>query len=124
MRLLLDTHVLLWAVAEPDRLPPAVVDHVADRANDVLVSTATAWEVAITTSLGRLEFVDVTRDLLQRFGFRAHAIDLRHTTEVARLPWHHRDPFDRLLVAQARVDGLTLVTGDAQMGAYDVTTLW
>lgn len=124
MRLLLDTHALIWAVAEPARLPPSLHDLVADPATDVLVSAASAWEIAIKVSLDRLEFQPVDARLLDRFRFRLHPVALRHTSEVARLPLVHRDPFDRMLVAQARVDELVLASRDEVFADYDVMTRW
>lgn len=124
MRLLLDTHALLWAVADPERLPSAVVDQVVDPRNDVLVSVVSAWEVAIKRAKGLLDFGDVTRALLEAHRFRLLGLDLRHTVAVASLPPHHGDPFDRMLVAQARVDDLAVVTRDAAFDAYGVDTVW
>ncbi|CAN5212297.1 type II toxin-antitoxin system VapC family toxin [soil metagenome] len=124
MRLLLDTHVLIWAVADPARLPGPVAEEIADPATDVLVSTASAWEIAIKTGLGRLAFQPVDAALLDRFGFRHHPIGLRHTAALAALPDHHGDPFDRILVAQAVVDDLALVSDDRALGDYDVTIRW
>lgn len=124
MRLLLDTHVLIWAVAEPDRLPPPVRDAVADPGNDALVSTVSAWEITIKLALQRLEFQLVDDAMLDRFRMRHHPVGLRHTAALSTLPDHHRDPFDRMLVAQAVVDDLTLVTRDAAFADYDVQRFW
>lgn len=124
MKLLLDTHAVIWAVAAPRHLPDRVVDAVADQANQVLVSVASAWEVAIKRALGKLEFDDITSDLLARFGFDRLEIGLRHTSAVGELPDLHTDPFDRMLVAQATTDDLVLVTRDPRIGEYDVEVLW
>lgn len=124
MRLLLDTHALIWAIAEPARLPDGLRATVADPTTDVLVSTVSAWEVALKTSLGRLEFQPVDDELLNRYRFRHHSIDLRHASAVARLPRHHGDPFDRMLIAQAIVDDLVLASADRAFAAYDVDVRW
>ncbi len=124
MRLLLDTHAFIWAVADPARLPGPVAAEIADPATDVLVSTASAWEIAVKSGLGKLDFDPVDAALLDRFAFRHHPIDLRHTAAFAELPDHHRDPFDRMLVAQAIVDDLVLVSGDRALAVYDVAIRW
>lgn len=99
-------------------------DSLADRENEVLVSTASVWGIAIKRSLDRLEFRAVTRDLLGHFGFTLLQIDLPHAAEVTSLPYHHGDPFDRMLVAQARLDDLVLVFSDEDIATYDVATTW
>lgn len=124
MRLLLDTHAFLWAVASPDRLSPAAASALRDPSNDVLLSVVSPWEITIKRARGRLRFGSVTDQLLDDHAIRLHGIDLRHTQELAQLPTHHQDPFDRMLVAQARVDDLTLVTRDTALSHYDVTMLW
>lgn len=124
MRLLLDTHAMIWAIADPGKLPPALAREIADPTVDVLVSAVSAWEVAIKVGLGRLEFQNIDAALLQRFHFRHLPLDLRHTTAVTTLPDHHRDPFDRMLIAQAVVDDLWLVSADKAMRAYDVRIRW
>lgn len=124
MRLLLDTHALIWAVADPARLPSRLQTEIANPAVDVLVSPVSAWEVAIKVSLGRLEFQLVDAALLERFRFRLHPVALRHTTEVAHLPHHHGDPFDRMLVAQARIDALIMATDNSDFNNYDVEVRW
>ncbi len=124
MRLLLDTHALIWAVAAPERLPGEVAEILVDPANEVVVSVASAWEVAIKRSLGKLVFPNVTPALLDRYRFTPLPIDLHHTVAVAGLPDLHRDPFDRMLVAQARTEQLVLVTHDEQVTAYGIDVLW
>ncbi|MBX9701087.1 MAG: type II toxin-antitoxin system VapC family toxin [Acetobacteraceae bacterium] len=124
MRLLLDTHALIWAVSEPRRLPAAW--HAAITALDatVFVSAVTAWEIAIKRALGRVNFplekLDAT---LEEAGFEHLPILAEHGIAAGGLPRHHGDPFDRMLVAQARLEGLTLVSDDAAIAAYDVRLL-
>ena len=119
--LLLDTHLVLWAAFEPQRLSPKAAKALASRDVPLAFSLATLWEVAIKTSLGRPGF-SVDPALLHRAlldeGFVELAIQAPHVLRVARLPWLHRDPFDRLLVAQAIEEGLTLLTADAALRRY------
>lgn len=122
MRLLLDTHIVLWAMADDARLSRALRDAIAG-AEALFISAATAWEVAIKASLGKL---DVPADLFDRAlsaGAQPLPISWTHARAVAELPPHHADPFDRLLIAQARTEGLALVSVDRQFGAYDVALL-
>lgn len=118
---LLDTHLLLWAAFEPARLSSKAVRIVQSRKTPLAFSLATLWEVAIKTSLGRPDF-SVDPDLLHRSllaeGFVELPIKAAHLACVATLPWVHRDPFDRLLVAQAMEERLTLVSSDATLKGY------
>lgn len=121
MRLLLDTHVLIWAVADPERLDSAVLEAIAAPGNDVLVSSASVWEIAIKRTLGRIDFpVDELPGLLDRMGVEALPISIDHAIVAGSLPRHHNDPFDRMLIAQAKVDNAVLLTDDAQFRRYDV----
>ncbi len=124
MTLLLDTHVFLWWLDDSPRLGLKSRAAIADPDNTVWVSAATAWEIAIKTGLGRLEMSEPPEDILpreiERGGFRALAISVEHALRVRRLPPHHRDPFDRLLIAQASAEGLRLVTADRAFARYDV----
>jgi PIN domain nuclease of toxin-antitoxin system len=122
-RLLLDTHVFLWWRGEPSRLASEARSRIAS-ADIVFVSTASAWEAAIKISMGRLELPDTIEAGVLASGFEKLLITFAHAERVASLPHHHRDPFDRLLVAQAQVEGLTLVTHDRVLEAYDVEILW
>ena len=121
MRYLLDTHLLLWAASDPERLSPAALAVVADAAADLWFSVASIWEVAIKASLGRRDFaVDphlFRRGLLEA-GFAELSITGPHVAAVVDLPPLHRDPFDRVLVAQARVEGLVLLTRDPALARY------
>lgn len=121
MKLLLDTHVLLWAAGEPARLTPAARRLLNHADNDLLFSAASLWEIAIKRTLGREDFrVDprvLRRGLLDN-GYVELPITSEHAVGVDVLPPLHRDPFDRLLVAQALAEGVTLVTSDAQVARY------
>lgn len=122
-RLLLDTHIFLWWRGEPSRLTPAARSRIAT-ADIVFVSAASAWEAAIKVSLGRLELPDTIEAGVLASGFEKLLIAFSHTEHAAGLPLHHRDPFDRMLVAQAQAEGLTLVTRDRLLEPYDVEILW
>jgi PIN domain nuclease of toxin-antitoxin system len=126
VRLLLDTHVLLWSLLEPTRLSPQVLRDIVDPDNDVFVSAATAWEIAIKQSLGKLDLPG-SADTWLPAACRAAQIEWLDVTpedalRVGRLPWHHHDPFDRLLVAQT-ARGFVLVTHDRRFRSYGVALL-
>lgn len=121
MRFLLDTHVLLWISEDPDRLPRQTRNMLEDRANTLVFSVVSIWEIAIKCGLGRPEFqlepLGFRNDLIAN-GLEELLITSAHVAGVASLPDLHRDPFDRLLVAQAIVEGLTLLSGDRKIAAY------
>ncbi|MBS0640622.1 MAG: type II toxin-antitoxin system VapC family toxin [Proteobacteria bacterium] len=121
MRLLLDTHILIWAVAEPSRLADAARGVVEDTANQVLFSSASIWEIAIKASLGHVDFYVVPRLLLEAAvstGFTEPPVNARAALKVAELPPHHRDSFDRILVAQAMAEPAQRYTVDRKLAAY------
>lgn len=122
-RLLLDTHVFLWWRSQPARLSDSVRSAIAT-ADLVFVSAASAWEASIKCSLGRLEIPDTLEAGVLASGFEKLLITFAHAERAGGLPPHHRDPFDRMLVAQAQAEGLTLVTHDGLMEPYDVEILW
>jgi len=120
---LLDTHVLLWAAGEPGRLKPQARDLLRDPATELVFSTASIWEVVIKSSLGRRDFrVDpqLLRDGLLRNGYRELAIRSDHALAVGHLPPIHNDPFDRILIAQAHVENITLLPMDEKLAGYPV----
>lgn len=127
MRVLLDTHAVLWALLEPGRLPQRVADAIRDPKNEVVVSAATAWEVAIKASVGKLDLPGPADpwflDACEKSALGWLEVSARHALRVFALPWHHRDPFDRLLVAQA-ADGYALATRDPRFRDYGVSVLW
>ena len=123
MRLLLDTHVLLWWLLNPESLTERARDAIADPANGVLISAASAWEVAIKRSLGRLEAPDDLERQIEATRFEPLSITLAHALRAGSLPRHHNDPFDRMLVAQSMVEGLTIVTRDPRLSPYGVPVL-
>ena len=127
MRLLLDTHVFLWLLAEPERLGQHLRP-IEDPANDLLLSAASSWEIAIKVRLGRLELPDNPKryipDRLRAIGAEPLAVEHAHALALVELPMLHRDPFDRMLVAQARHLRLSIVTADADIARYDVRTIF
>lgn len=123
MRAVLDTHVLVWALIEPRRLAETTRALLRDRNNQVVVSAASVWEVEIKRAVGRLDMPPGLVSHITEAGFETMDITARHAVEAAGLPLHHSDPFDRMLVAQARLEGLTLVTSDQAIAAYDVAVL-
>lgn len=128
MRLLLDTHALLWFCEGNAALSSAARSAIEDRANERYVSHASAWETAIKLALGKLTLLVPYEDLfpgvLVPNGLILLTADLSHYRALLELPLHHRDPFDRLLVAQAKAEGLTLVSGDVNLAQYGVPLLW
>ena len=121
MKLLLDTHLLLWAASNPGRLPSAACAWIDDRDNELLFSAASLWEIAIKRGLGRSDFQADAR-LLRRGlldnGYEELPITSEHAVTVDSLPPIHKDPFDRILIAQATVEGILLLTTDAQLVGY------
>jgi PIN domain nuclease of toxin-antitoxin system len=128
MRLLLDTHAFLWFIHDDPKLSAAARTEIEDGRNDVLVSAASHWEIAIKVGVGKLTLAEpfpvfIPREI-ERNDFEILPIELAHTSLVAALPHHHRDPFDRLLIAQAMAEGMPIVGADAMFDAYGVARLW
>lgn len=117
---LLDTHALLWWLAEPDALAPEARAIIRDAGTAIFFSAAGAWEMAIKRALGRLSFPPDLAEMLDANAIEVLPITLAHALAVGDLPHHHRDPFDRIMVAQAKVEGLALVTRDPLMRVYDI----
>jgi len=118
MRVLLDTHVLLWAVLDDPRLSPAQKDAIA--AGELYLSAASVWEIAIKRAIGKLDVPEEIFSIAVDAGCRPLPISWTHAERAAVLPPHHADPFDRMLIAQARCEGLALASSDARMKAYGV----
>jgi PIN domain nuclease of toxin-antitoxin system len=128
MRLLLDTHSFLWVVAQPRKLSARAASTMRNPSNELYLSAASVWEMAIKRSLGRLEadfplgeLIDQGRDKLQ---LRVLDVNAAHGASVEDLPFHHKDPFDRLLIAQALWEEMTIVGADRRFDAYGVKRLW
>jgi len=123
VRLLLDTHAVIWFTGDPDALRPEARDAIVD-ADTVVVSAASIWEISTKAALGKLRPpVDDLVPELNEWGFQLLPITPAHAWAVGRLPSHHRDPFDRMLVTQARLEGLTIVTRDPAISLYQVAVL-
>lgn len=123
MRLLLDTHAFLWAMVEPGRLSGSATAAIAAEHSEVFVSIVSPWEMAIAKALGRMDPPDDLEAQLEQRRFSLLPVTLRHTQMIESLPHHHRDPFDRMLIAQARVEGLTIVTVDRALRRYPVSLM-
>ena len=121
--LLLDTHVLLWWLDDPSLIAGQARELIADPRRPVFVSAAAAWEITIKRQLGKLDAPDDLEDALERERFQHLPIAIRHAVAVAELPPIHGDPFDRIQIAQARLEGLTIVTRDGWIPRYDVPCL-
>ncbi len=128
MRILLDTHALLWWATDDSKLPDRSRRHIAESYNGVLVSAVSAWEIATKTRLGQLpSATDLITDFegfLQRQHFEGLAMTLAHGIRAGMLPGHHRDPFDRMLIAQAQAENLAVVSNDSVFDAYGIRRLW
>lgn len=128
MRVLLDAHAFIWWVLDTPELSTVARDILADGENDVVLSTASCYEIAYKAEMGRLELPEppepYIRNRLVANSFRALPIELSHALQAATLPGIHRDPFDRMLVAQAMVEDLPILTADAAIRRYDVETIW
>ena len=128
MRLLLDTNAFLWLMTEPEKLSAKARAACEDPDNELLLSVVTAWEIQIKLQLGKLELDDPLADVIERQQKRNNAqllpIELAHIYALGDLEHHHRDPFDRLLIAQARVEDADLVTHDRVIADYTVKVLW
>jgi PIN domain nuclease of toxin-antitoxin system len=128
VKLLLDTHVFLWWLADPDRLSPTAHSKIASSRNRLFFSAASSWEIAIKHGLGKIHFHGPITSLLPR-AMQEQAItplpvEHAHAFHVTKLPRHHRDPFDRMLVAQAQLEKLAIVSADPELHAYDVEIVW
>lgn len=129
MRLLLDTHTLLWALLDPDRIPEGTLDTVRDPSTELLVSAASAWEIATKFRLGKLDGARAVvlgyRDHLARLRAAELPISGHHALTAGTLAWEHRDPFDRVIVAQAMIESVPVVTADPALAAFPgVHVVW
>ncbi len=128
MRVLLDTHAFLWWLLDDPRLSYTSRRVVTEPANEVLVSAATGYEITLKAGIGRLRLPDeaahYVSSRLASEGFERLAIGLDHAIRAGGLPLHHRDPWDRILVAQSQLEDLPIVTADPLIGRYDVETIW
>jgi PIN domain nuclease of toxin-antitoxin system len=123
MRLLLDSHTLVWWLAEDSKLAPTATKAIDSSSNEVMVSAASVWEIEIKRTIGKLPLRGDVALHIQAAGFTPLAMTYRHAHAAGRLPRHHRDPFDRMLVAQAQLEDAALVTSDEELLQYDVPIL-
>ena len=124
-RLLLDTNVAVWLLlGDRERVSAMAVKALEDTNNEVAMSAASVWEIAIKRSLGKVTLPNDWAAALQRLRFDPMPVTAIHAAAVERLPWHHRDPFDRLLVAQASVERCAFVTADRRLAKYPIETVW
>ncbi|NEP11922.1 MAG: type II toxin-antitoxin system VapC family toxin [Symploca sp. SIO2C1] len=128
MRLLLDTQCWLWWFAQPEKLSEEVIEKIADENNEVWFSVASIWEMGIKVSIGKLPLPEQIDDYvptrMTQLGARSLEITASHALRVAVLPLHHRDPFDRMLIAQAQIEDMMLVSADSIFNQYEVSLLW
>jgi PIN domain nuclease of toxin-antitoxin system len=128
MKLLLDTNVFIWLNDAPHRVREQVMTVIANPDNDLFLSLTSIWEMQIKIQLGKLELSDSLPDILKtqqvENNLQVLTIDINHIWSLGNLPNHHRDPFDRLLIAQAQTEGMTLVSADGIFKMYDVDLLW
>lgn len=128
MKLLLDTHTFLWFIGGDPKLSLAAQAAINDPGNESYISAATPWEIAIKTSLGKFTPVQPLDVLLPTQiagnGFTLLPIQLSHAIAVAKLPFHHRDPFDRMMIAQSMVEGMRMVSADSAFDSYGLPRLW
>jgi PIN domain nuclease of toxin-antitoxin system len=125
VRLLLDTHVLIWWLMAEPRLKKSAIEHMNNINNIVYVSALSIWEISIKTALGKIRMPTGNLEAeIENNGFSELPISISHALAAGALPMHHRDPFDRMLVAQARTEGLTIISHDKFLEAYDVPILW
>ena len=127
MRLLLDTHIFIWWADQPERLSPAALSALEDDANELLLSVVSVWEMQIKIQLGKLKLSLPLKELLKNQqetnDLTVSAVALTHVLALDALPFHHKDPFDRLLIAQSIEEGLTIVTADSKFSSYSVKLL-
>lgn len=128
MKLLLDTQCWLWWFAQPEKLNDNVIEQIAQQTNEIWFSVASVWEIAIKVSIGKLplpEAIDqYVPSRINCLGAKSLRITNAHALHVATLPLYHRDPFDRILIAQAQIEDMTLVSADSQFYQYPVSLLW
>ncbi len=122
-RLLLDTHTFVWSLSDVPRLTEGARSAIADPRNDVFVSAITGWEIAVKRAKGRMTAPDNLSGMIEEKGFTHLPLTFHHAEQAGKLPMHHRDPFDRFLVAQAQAEDLVLVTRDRYIPRYDVRTM-
>lgn len=123
MHYLVDTHVLLWWVSNSNRLETSIKQAIADPQNSVYVSVVSGLEISIKSRSGKVKLKTTLQDCFEKSGFQTLNFTLPHALTLDKLPMYHKDPFDRILIAQSQVENLTLITGDERIRKYDVSVL-
>ena len=128
MKHLLDTQCWLWWFSEPERLSEEAINQIADETNQVWFSVSSVWEIGIKVSIGKLPLPEKIDDYIStrmiQLGARSLEITASHALQASALPLFHRDPFDRMLIAQSQIEGMTLVSADSMFDRYDVSVIW
>ena len=128
MKLLLDTHTFIWWDSEPAKLSAPALSACQDQANTLILSVVSVWEIQIKSQLGKLKLnlplSEIVQSQRQTNNVQILTVELEHVLELQNLPYHHKDPFDRLLIAQANVEGAQLVSGDSAFSAYPINLIW
>ncbi|MGG6238817.1 type II toxin-antitoxin system VapC family toxin [Nodosilinea sp. AN01ver1] len=128
MKLLLDTHTFIWWDSQSSQIPAGTLNLLKSPDNELLLSLVSAWEIQIKSHLGKLDLREPLLDIVQRQESQNRVvilpITLGHIIELDQLPWHHKDPFDRLLIAQSRIESVMLVSKDTNFDQYDCQRLW
>ena len=128
MKILIDTHCWLWWIAAPEKLRDDVRTMIEDWRNTIFLSAASSWEIAIKCSIGKLQLPESPElfvpKRLSRDAISSLAVEHIHALHVSRLPYHHRDPFDRLIISQAQIEGIPILTIDHRFKPYDVELIW
>jgi PIN domain nuclease of toxin-antitoxin system len=128
MKILLDTHCWLWWFSQPERLSSEAIAQITDETNELWLSVASIWEIGIKVSIGKLplpEPIDsYISSRIEEMGARECEITAHHALQAAKLPLYHRDPFDRMLIAQAKIENMTIITADAIFKQYEVSIIW
>ena len=128
MRALLDTHTFLWWITDDQRVSSRVRRILRNGSNEVFLSSVSGWEIIIKAQLGRLKLADDPARFIQEQirlnSFQSLPVEMKHALHLFSLPTHHKDPFDRMLIAQAQLEGLPILTADTQIGLYSVEVIW
>lgn len=128
MRILIDTHIFIWYIQNSERLPRSIVKLINDGKNDILLSVASIWEMAIKQSTGKLNlgvpYTSFIEEQMRLNNIELLPIKLAHIEVITTLPFHHRDPFDRLLIAQALVEDIVIMSTDTMFSLYPVQRMW
>ncbi len=128
MRLLLDTHTFLWFIGKNPKISPVARNHIMNNPAELYLSIVSLWEIVIKVSIGKLTLHQLFEILfpsqLTINGIKELGVDISHTTLVSKLPYHHHDPFDRMLIAQAITENMSFVSADTAFDAYGITRLW